>query len=89
MNNLTKSLAKTYGPKGIQVNTISPGPLDTKMTKKWPSKIKNELKKNILINSSKLGNVEDVANLVTFLSSKKANYIHGQNIHINGGIVIF
>lgn len=83
---MTKSLAKEIGSRGITVNAIAPGFIDTDMTEELSEKYKEELKKTIPLR--RLGNSEDVANLVEFLSSDKANYITGQIINVDGGMVI-
>ena len=81
---LTKSLSKEVGSRNITVNSVAPGFIKTSMTE-----ILDESSKNIFFDSISLkrfGNVKDVAHLVSFLASEKANYITGQTINIDGGI---
>ena len=83
---VTKSLAKEFAPRGINVNAIAPGFIETEMTKKLDEEtIENYLKG---IPLGKLGSPSDVAELVSFLSSDNANYITGQIINIDGGMII-
>ncbi|EGT3606177.1 3-oxoacyl-[acyl-carrier-protein] reductase [Clostridium perfringens] len=83
---LTKSLAKELGSRGITVNAIAPGFINTDMTASLSEKVKEEASKNIPL--KRLGDPEDVANLVGFLASDAANYITGQVINVDGGMVM-
>lgn len=83
---LTKSLARELGSRGITVNAVAPGFIDTDMTASLSEKVKEEASKNIPL--KKLGNPDDVANLVEFLASDAANYITGQVINVDGGMVM-
>ena len=82
---LTKSLAKELGSRNITVNAIAPGYVQTSMTEKLSTNIRNDLYKNIPL--KRLGSAEDIANLVLFLSSEKASYITGQIMNVDGGMV--
>lgn len=77
----TKALAQEVAKKKITVNAVAPGFIKTDMTSNLDEK---ELRKNIPAN--RFGNPEEVAHLVSFLASKKASYITGETISINGGI---
>ena len=81
---LMKSAAKEFASRGIQVNAVAPGFIDTDMTKG----LNDEVKKTYLEQSplKRFGRVEDVAEAVKFLVSEKADYITGQVIHVNGGL---
>ncbi len=79
----TKSLALEFGSKGINVNAIAPGAIETDMLMRIPEKYRLKILENIP--SHKFGRTEDVANLVEFLISDKSSYINAQTIHINGG----
>lgn len=81
---LTKSAAKELASRGINVNAIAPGFIDTDMTKGLSDEIKNTMLKNIPLN--KFGNPEDIASMVEFLVSEKSNYITGQVISVDGGM---
>ncbi|MGG5461688.1 3-oxoacyl-[acyl-carrier-protein] reductase [Clostridium sp. B9] len=83
---LTKSLARELGSRGITVNAVAPGFINTDMTSGLSEKVKEEAIKNIPL--KKLGEAEDVANLVGFLASDAANYITGQVINVDGGMVM-
>ncbi len=85
MIGLTKSLAKEYGKKNITVNAIAPGFIQTEMTDKLPDDIKSKYKEQIPLN--RFGQTEDIANACVFLASSNANYITGQVISVNGGMV--
>lgn len=78
----TKSLAKELGKRRITVNAVVPGLIDTDMLKGAPL---DEVMKQIPL--GRLGQAEEVADLVAFLASEKASYITGQAIGINGGLV--
>ena len=86
VSGFTKSLAQEVGSRGVTVNCIAPGFIDTEMTKSLPDEYKNQLLTKIPL--GKLGSPEDIANAVTFLSSDKANYITGETIHVNGGMLM-
>ena len=80
----TKSLAKEVASRNITVNTVSPGFIDTDMTKKL-----KDNQKDALINSiplGRMGSAEELAHVVQFLASDKASYITGENINVNGGL---
>lgn len=83
---LTKSVAKELGSRGITVNAVAPGFIETDMTAKLPDEVVDEMKKSIPMKS--LGQVEDVANLVAFLASDHARYITGQVICVDGGMAV-
>lgn len=83
---LTKSLALETATRGITVNAIAPGYIETDMTLHLPDEWKAEIIKKIPMNRS--GQPEDVANLATFLASDQAAYITGQTIHVNGGMLM-
>ena len=83
---MTKSLAKEIGSRGITVNAVAPGFIETDMTDVLGDKYKEEAKKNIPL--KRLGKAEDVAEVVAFLASDSANYITGQVIHVDGGMVM-
>ncbi len=83
---MSKSIALEVARKGITVNCISPGFIETEMTQKL-----NEAQKESILNSIPMGRVgypHEVANCVFFLSSEDSSYITGQTIHINGGITM-
>jgi len=83
---LTLSAAKELGSKGITVNAVAPGLIDTDMTRALNE---NQLKQALsAITANRFGKPEEVADLVCFLSSEKAAYITGQVIAIDGGLVI-
>tara|TARA_B110000008_G_scaffold160963_1_gene161635 strand:- start:15 stop:752 length:738 start_codon:yes stop_codon:yes gene_type:complete len=81
---MSKSLAIEYAKKNINVNCISPGFIKTAMTDKIDEKFKEVIVSKIP--SGRLGEPEDVANAVLFLSSNQSNYINGETLHVNGGM---
>ncbi|HAT1659654.1 TPA: 3-oxoacyl-ACP reductase FabG [Legionella pneumophila] len=80
----SKSLAQEIGSRGITVNVVAPGFIDTDMTTALPDMVKEEMLKRIPMR--KLGQPEDVADAVAFLASDSAKYITGETIHVNGGM---
>ncbi len=80
----TKSVAREMASRGVIVNAVAPGFIDTEMTRGLPDKARNDLIKQIPM--GKLGSPEDVAETVYWLCSNAANYITGQIIHVNGGM---
>lgn len=80
----TKTIAREFAQRGINVNAIAPGYIETPMTEVLPDKIKEELKK--MIPMERLGRPEDVAHAVLFLVSEASSYITGQVLNVNGGI---
>jgi 3-oxoacyl-[acyl-carrier protein] reductase len=81
---LTKTIAREFAQRGININAIAPGYIETPMTEVLPEKAKEELKR--LIPMERLGKPEDVAEAVLFLVSEESNYITGQVLNVNGGI---
>ena len=81
---MSKSLAKEYAKKNIRINCISPGFIDTKMTKSINEEFKKKLIENIPM--GKLGTGNDIANCALFLASDLSSYITGETIHVNGGM---
>jgi 3-oxoacyl-[acyl-carrier protein] reductase len=80
----TKTIAREFAQRGINVNAIAPGYIETPMTDALPEKAKEELKR--LIPTERLGKPEDVAEAVLFLVSEASSYITGQVLNVNGGI---
>jgi 3-oxoacyl-[acyl-carrier protein] reductase len=80
----TKTIAREFAQRGINVNAIAPGYIETPMTDALPEKAKEELRR--LIPMDRLGRPEDVAGAVLFLVSETSSYITGQVLNVNGGI---
>lgn len=81
---LTKAAAKEFAKKGITVNAVAPGFIESDMTSVLKEEIKQELLKSIPM--ERPGQTEEVANAVLFLASKEASYITGQVLSVNGGM---
>ncbi|MEY4719524.1 MAG: 3-oxoacyl-ACP reductase FabG [Pseudomonadota bacterium] len=84
MVGFAKSMAKEVGSRGITVNTVAPGFIDTDMTKELSDDIKNALLSSIAL--GRLGRPEEIAHAVSFLASEQASYITGETLHVNGGM---
>ena len=82
----SKSLAKEIGSRNITVNVISPGFIQTDMTKDMDEANKEALMKDVPL--GKLGEAQDIANAVLFLASDMGNYITGETLHVNGGMLM-
>jgi len=80
----TRSLAREVGSRGITVNCVAPGFIDTDMTRALPDAQRETLLGNIP--AGRLGEVEDIAAAVAFLASPAAGYITGETLHVNGGM---
>jgi 3-oxoacyl-[acyl-carrier protein] reductase len=84
LGGFTKSLAKELGSRGITVNSIAPGFIETDMTSFLNNDAKNNIMKTIPL--KRFGIVDDITNAVSFLASDEAQYITGQTISIDGGL---
>jgi 3-oxoacyl-[acyl-carrier protein] reductase len=82
----TRALAKEAARKGVTVNAIAPGFINTDMTAKIPEAIKEGFVKQIP--AQRFGEAADIANAVAFLASKEAGYITGTTLHVNGGMYV-
>ncbi|MFH0811535.1 MAG: 3-oxoacyl-[acyl-carrier-protein] reductase [Pseudomonadota bacterium] len=80
----TKTLAREFGSRGICVNAVAPGFIDTEMTRSLAEKTRGEFLKSIPL--ARMGTPEDVAEVVLFLATDASNYITGQVINVNGGL---
>ena len=76
---LTREMASDFGPRGIRVNAISPGEIDTAILSPGTDKIVEQLPMR------RLGTPEEVAKAIYFLCTEQSSYVHGAEIHINGG----
>ncbi len=83
MDGFTRSLARELGPRGIRVNSVAPGHVDTEMTSTLPETMKKKILKKTPL--GKLGKVEDIVNAVRFLISDDSQFITGQIIPVDGG----
>jgi 3-oxoacyl-[acyl-carrier protein] reductase len=86
MMGFARSLAREVGSRGITVNVVAPGFIDTDMTRDL-----NEMQREAMLNDiplKRLGEVDDIAAAVNFLASPSASYITGQTIHVNGGMYV-
>ncbi len=86
MTGFTKSLAAEVGSRGITVNCVAPGFIDTDMTAELSEDITNKMLARIP--AGRLGNVKEIAATVAFLASPGAAYITGETIHVNGGMLM-
>jgi len=83
---LTKTLAREVASRGIRVNAVAPGFIDTEMTRVLDESVRQSLIEQIPL--AKLGLPEDVARCVAFLVSDRSSYITGQDINVNGGMLM-
>ena len=86
LNGLTKSLALEVATRGVTVNCISPGFIDTAMTAELTDDQKSKIIEKIPM--GRMGTGGDISSLVLFLASNESSYITGQNIHVNGGMFL-
>ncbi len=84
MIGFSKSLAQEVGSRGITVNCVAPGFIDTDMTKALPEAARGKLMERIPL--GKLGSPEDIAHAVAYLASDGAAYVTGATLHVNGGM---
>ncbi len=80
----TRALARELGPRGITVNAVAPGFIDTDMTRSLPETARKDLIHQIPLH--RLGTTQDIAAAVAFLASQDAAYITGATLHVNGGM---
>jgi len=80
---LTHSLAKALGPKGIRVNAVNPGVVQTPMTTSWPAAVK--AKAIELTPLGRLAEPDDIAGVACFLASEKSKFVTGEVVEVNGG----
>jgi 3-oxoacyl-[acyl-carrier protein] reductase len=86
MMGFSRSLAREVGSRGITVNVVAPGFIDTDMTRELNEAQREAMLKDIPLN--RLGEANDIASAVCFLASGSAAYITGQTIHVNGGMYV-
>ena len=86
MMGFSRSLAREVGSRGITVNVVAPGFIDTDMTRELNEAQRDSMLKDIPL--KRLGEADDIAAAVTFLASESAAYITGQTIHVNGGMYV-
>ena len=86
MVGFSKSLAKEIGSRGITVNVIAPGFIDTDMTRGLPEDNRKAMLRQVPL--GRLGDGDDIANAVLFLASAGGAYITGETLHVNGGMVM-
>ena len=84
MVGFAKSMAKEVGSRGITVNTVAPGFIDTDMTRELSDELKQALLAGIPL--ARLGDAKEIAHAVAFLASEGAGYITGETLHVNGGM---
>jgi 3-oxoacyl-[acyl-carrier protein] reductase len=84
IHGFTRSMAREVGSRGITVNSVAPGFIETDMTKELPEAQRKSLEDNIPL--QKLGQPEDIANAVLFLAGETGRYITGETLHVNGGM---
>lgn len=82
----SKSLAREVGSRGITVNVVAPGFIQTDMTDAMPEEQRVRLAAQIPL--QRLGTVEDVAGIVLFLASRAGGYVTGETVHVNGGLLM-
>jgi len=87
MHGFTKALALEVAGKGITVNTVSPGYIATKMVMAVPEKVREKIIADIPV--GRLGEIDEVARVVTFLAAPEAGYITGSQVSVNGGEHMF
>jgi 3-oxoacyl-[acyl-carrier protein] reductase len=80
---LTRSLAQELGGRGILVNSVAPGFIDTQMTRQLPTAMRDAILERVPL--GRMGVPEEVAEVVAFLATR-GGYIHGSVIHVNGGL---
>src|SRR5690606_191372 len=80
----SKSLAREIGSRGVTVNVVAPGFIDTDMTRGLPEETKNAMLGQIAL--GRFGDPADIARAVAFLASPSAAYITGETLHVNGGM---
>ncbi|WP_449539386.1 3-oxoacyl-ACP reductase FabG [Ferdinandcohnia sp. Marseille-Q9671] len=83
---MTKTWAKELGRKGINVNAVVPGFIETSMVATIPEKVVNQMKQMIPL--QRLGKPSDIANAYLFLSSDESDYVNGTTLHVDGGIMM-
>ena len=83
---MSKTLAIETASRGITVNCVAPGFIETPMTDVLTEEQKNKIKSGICM--GRMGQPEDIANAIIFLASKEASYITGQTLHVNGGLLM-
>jgi 3-oxoacyl-[acyl-carrier protein] reductase len=84
MVGFSKSLAREVGSRGITVNTVAPGFIDTDMTRELSEEQRDALTGTIPL--GRLGDAGEIAQAVLFLASEGAGYITGETLHVNGGM---
>lgn len=84
IHGFTRSMAREVGSRGITVNSVAPGFIETDMTRELPAAQRKHLEENIPL--QKLGQPVDVANAVLFLVGETGRYITGETLHVNGGM---
>ena len=82
---LTKSVAKELSKRNVQANCIAPGYIQTQMTDALPDKVKEEVVKHVPL--GRMGNPSDIANAALFLASSESDYITGQVLQVDGGML--
>lgn len=83
---MTKTWAKEFGRKGINVNAVAPGFTATDMVNKMPEKVLDQMKSAVALR--RLGKPIDIANAYLFLASEESDYVHGHVLHVDGGIMM-
>jgi 3-oxoacyl-[acyl-carrier protein] reductase len=84
MEGFTRSLARELGARGVTVNTVAPGFIDTDMTRALPDEQQSALLEQVPL--GRFGRPEEIAAACAFLASPAAGYITGQTLHVNGGM---